>query len=246
MDPLSLLGLVMGVGAIIAGNWLEGGHLGSLLQPTALLIVIGGTVGATLLQTPVNVFFSSLKCLRWVLLPPRLNMEDSIARVVEWSNVARKEGLLGLEAIAEAEEDLFIRRGLDLLVDGSEPEMIKTIMETESYQREQHDLQSARVYEAMGGYSPTIGILGAVMGLIHVMENLSDPSKLGAGIAVAFVATIYGVGLANLVLLPVGNKIKSVAYRYNQQRELITEGIVSISQGDNPRYIEMKLQGYQT
>ena len=158
--------------------------------------------------------------------------------------VARKDGLLGLESIADLEVDHFSRKGLQLLVDGAEPEAIRSIMEVDLITQEGRDLQAAKVYEGMGGYAPTIGIIGAVMGLIHVMGNLADPSQLGSGIAVAFVATIYGVGLANLLLIPIGNKLKSVVLRQSRYREMLLEGILSIAEGENPRSIELKLQGF--
>lgn len=161
-------------------------------------------------------------------------------------HVARKEGLLGLEAVSEGEPDLFVRKGLQLLVDGSEPDAIRSILEVELYAKEHHDTQAAKVFEAGGGYAPTIGIIGAVMGLIHVMQNLSDPSKLGSGIATAFVATIYGVGAANLFLLPIASKLKSVIHGQSQYREMVIEGIISITEGENPRDIEAKLRGYLT
>jgi chemotaxis protein MotA len=182
--------------------------------------------------------------LLWVLIPPRSAAEAMIEKIMEWSNIARKEGLLGLEAIAESESDTFARKGLQLLVDGSEPEVIRRIMEVEMEAKEHHDIQAAKVYESMGGYAPTIGIIGAVMGLIHVMENLADPSKLGAGIATAFVATIYGVGLANMIFLPVANKLKSQVHARNQLNEMMVEGVISIAEGENPRSIETKLQGF--
>lgn len=244
MDILSVLGLVVGFGAIILGNMLEGGHLSSLMQFTAFMIVVGGTVGAVMLQVPLKVFVHAMKSALWVLFPPKIAAAEAIEKIVNWSNIARKEGLLGLEALVSSESDEFARKGLQLLVDGSEPDVIRTILEVDMGAQEHHDTQAAKVYEGMGGYSPTIGIIGAVMGLIHVMENLSDPSKLGSGIAVAFVATIYGVGLANLLFLPVATKMKSCIHAQTQFREMIIEGIVSISHGENPRNIETKLQGY--
>jgi chemotaxis protein MotA len=244
MDMLSVIGIILAFGAILGGNALEGGHVDSLVNGPALVIVFGGTVGAMLLQTPVNVFFHSIRVAGTVFRPPNVEVAPAIKKIVGWSAIARKEGLLGLETIAEREPDLFIRKGMQLLVDGSEPEVIRDIMEVELETREQHDIQAAKVFESMGGYSPTIGIIGAVMGLIHVMQNLADPSKLGSGIATAFVATIYGVGLANLFLLPFGNKLKSLALGRSHYREMIIEGIVSIAEGENPRYIESKLQGY--
>lgn len=244
MDILTLLGIVVAIGAVIGGNILEGGHTESLMQLTAFIIVFGGTVGAVMIQTQASIFFRSLKVVVWIVLPPKLAPNEAIEKIVSWSNIARKEGLLGLESITETEQDPFARKGLQLLVDGSEPETIRGILEVELSTKEHSDTQAAKVYEGMGGYSPTIGILGAVMGLIHVMNNLADPSKLGAGIAVAFVATIYGVGLANLFFLPMANKLKAVVHDQTQFREMVIEGIISIAEGENPRNIETKLQGY--
>lgn len=244
MDILSLIGLVLAIGAILVGQFLEGGHLSSLINGPAALIVIGGTVGAVMLQSSMGTFFHSIRVVFWVVFPPRQSKPKLIERMVSWSNIARKEGLLGLEVVAENEKDKFSQRGLQLLVDGSEPKVIRTVMEVEIGVKEHYDNQAAKVFESMGGYSPTIGILGAVMGLIHVMSNLADPSALGSGIAVAFVATIYGVGFANLFCLPVANKIKSVIHDQVQDMEMVIEGIVSIAEGENPRNIELKLQGY--
>lgn len=167
-----------------------------------------------------------------------------IQQVSNWSQVSRREGLLALDAILNELKDEFTRKGLQLLVDGAEPERLREVLEVEIGTFEQEMKLSARIWEAAGGYSPTIGILGAVMGLIQVMENLSDPSKLGAGIAVAFVATIYGVGLANLVYLPMANKLKAHVNRLIVQREMIVDGLVGIANGDNPRIIESRLRGY--
>ena len=244
MDILTLVGLAIGFAAIIGGNLLEGGHTDSLIQITALLIVVGGTVGAIMVQTPMPVFLRSLKMLIWTVIPPRVEQQAAIEKIVGWSSIARKEGLLGLESLVDSETDPFARKGLQLLVDGSEPETIRSILEVEIGAREYFDMQAAKVFEGMGGYAPTIGIIGAVMGLIHVMNNLADPSKLGPGIAVAFVATIYGVGFANLVFLPVGAKLKNLVYGQSQFREMVIEGVVSIAEGENPRNIETKLQGY--
>ena len=200
MDVLSLIGLLLAVVAILGGNLLEGGHMSSLIQLTAFVIVMGGTLGAVMVQTPIATFVRAMKISKWVIYPVKLNLEEAAEKIVHWSNIARREGLLGLEAIAEQETDVFARKGLQLLVDGSEPEVIRGILEVEINSREHQDIQAARVFDGMGGYSPTIGIIGAVMGLIHVMNNLADPSKLGGGIATAFVATIYGIGFANLLV----------------------------------------------
>lgn len=244
MDILSITGIVLSVGAILIGQQLEGGHLYTLINGPAALIVLGGTLGAGLLQSPMSVFVLALRQFQWIFIPPTMIPEEAIEKIIDWSNIARREGLLGLEAASESEDDMFARKGLQLLVDGSEPDTIRSIMETEVDSKESFELQAAKVWEAMGGYSPTIGIIGAVMGLIHVMGNLSDPSQLGSGIAVAFVATIYGIGAANLLLIPAGNKLKSIVGERTRFREMIMEGIISIAEGENPRNIEVKLQGY--
>lgn len=244
MDILTLIGLIVGFGAIIGGNLLEGGHTSSLMQLTAFLIVAGGTVGAVMVQTPIPTFLRGLKMFIWIFLPPKVEQKAAVEKIVGWSNIARKEGLLGLESLVEAETDAFARKGLQLLVDGGEPEAIRNILEVEIGVKEHFDTEAAKVYDGFGGYSPTIGIIGAVMGLIHVMNNLADPTKLGSGIAVAFVATIYGVALANLVFLPVGGKLKALIHNQTQFREMVVEGVISIAEGENPRNIETKLDGY--
>ena len=244
MDKISVLGLLLGMVAIIGGQVLEGGHVASLSQPTALLIVLGGTLGAVMLQSPYATFMRGIRMARWIWFPPVVDYLQLITQVSSWSHVSRREGLLALENVISQLSDDFIRKGLQLLVDGAEPERLREVLEVEINTYEDELKLSARIWEAAGGYSPTIGILGAVLGLIHVMENLSDPSKLGAGIAVAFVATIYGVGLANLVFLPIANKLKAHINRLIVQREMIVDGLVGIANGDNPRIIESRLQGY--
>ncbi len=244
MDKISIAGLLLGLTAVLGGQLLEGGHVGSLVQPTALLIVLGGTLGAVLLQTPFHVFRRGLKMTKWVWVPPVIEQKGMIDQILRWSQISRKEGLLVLENYLPTVKDDFTRKGLQLLVDGADPERIRELLEVEINTFEDEWRQSARIWEAAGGYSPTIGILGAVMGLIHVMENLSDPSKLGAGIAVAFVATIYGVGLANLIYLPIAGKLKYYIGRMIVTREMLIDGLVGIAQGDNPRIIEGRLRGY--
>ena len=244
MDILSILGVIVALGAILGGNILEGGHTSSLIQLTAFVIVGGGTLGAIMIQVPLATFKRSMQMASWVFKPPKQQPQEAIEKIVSWSNIARREGLLGLESISEEESDLFARKGLQLLVDGNEPEVIRGILEVDLESQEYRDTQAAKVWEGMGGYSPTIGIIGAVMGLIHVMNNLADPSLLGAGIAVAFVATIYGVGLANLFFLPIANKLKGLIHVQTRFREMLLEGVVSIAEGENPRNIETKLNGY--
>ncbi|WP_095099737.1 flagellar motor protein [Pseudomonas sp. Irchel 3A5] len=244
MDVLSLIGIILAFVAIVGGNYLEGGHLSALLNGPAALIVIGGTLAASMLQAPMSAFKRAIQIGVWILFPPRIDLAGGIDRVINWSMTARKEGLLGLESVADAEPDSYARKGLQLLVDGAEPQAIRSILEVDFMTQEHRDIQAAKVFESMGGYAPTIGIIGAVMGLIHVMGNLADPSQLGSGIAVAFVATIYGVASANLILLPVANKLKSIALRQSRYREMLLEGLLSIAEGENPRSIELKLQGF--
>jgi chemotaxis protein MotA len=244
MDVLSILGVTIGLIAIIGGNWLEGGHLGALVNLPAFLIVVGGTFGAATLQTPLPTLRLAFQHIVYVFQPPVLDFKEGVSKIVRWAMAARKEGLLGLETVADTERDLFARKGLQLLVDGSEPDSIRAVMELESDLREQRDIDAAKFYESMGGYSPTIGIIGAVLGLIHVMGNLADPSKLGPGIATAFVATIYGVSAANLFLLPVANKLRGQARIESHYREMLIEGVIAIAEGENPRAIELKLNGF--
>jgi chemotaxis protein MotA len=244
IDFLSYAGILLALAAILGGNWLEGGHVGSLVNGPAIVIVLGGTVGAILLQTPIPVFLHALSLAGQVFIPPPTELAPTIRKLVAWSEIARRDGLLGLEDASEREPDLFLRKGMQLLVDGSEPETIRTVLEVELDAQEQNDLQGARVFEGMGGYAPTVGILGAVMGLIHVMQNLADPSKLGSGIATAFVATIYGVGLANLFLLPFANKLKNLTLARSRYREMVIVGVVAIAEGENPRNIDLKLRGF--
>jgi chemotaxis protein MotA len=244
MDKISLLGLLFGILAIVLGQVLEGGHISSLVQPTAFLIVIGGTLGAVMLQSSSKSFFLGVRMVRWVFSPPRIMPADLIRQVIQWSHVARKEGLLALEAQIPSVPDPFVRRGLQLLVDGAEPDGLRDVLEVEIGAYEAQMKLAARIWEAAGGYAPTVGILGAVMGLIHVMENLSDPARLGSGIAVAFVATIYGVGSANLIFLPIAKKLLAVIQQLAIVREMYVDGLVGIANGDNPRMIESRLQGH--
>ncbi|MHC6226615.1 flagellar motor protein [Pseudomonas sp. X10] len=244
MDVLSLIGIILAFVAIIGGNFLEGGHLGALVNGPAALIVLGGTLAASLLQSPLSAFKRAMQIINWIFFPPRVDLAGGIDRVVNWSLTARKEGLLGLEGVADAEPDPYARKGLQLLVDGAEPEAIRSILEVDFLTQESRDIQAAKVFESMGGYAPTIGIIGAVMGLIHVMGNLADPAQLGDGIAVAFVATIYGVASANLILLPIASKLKAIVLRQSRYREMLLEGLLSIAEGENPRSIELKLQGF--
>lgn len=244
LDVLTLIGVTLAVGAIIGGNWLEGGHVSALLQLTAFMIVMGGTLGAVLIQTPLRDFTLALSRLSWVFLPPLYPRAALLEKTLGWSRMARRDGLLALEKELKKEKDPLAKKGLQLLVDGLEPEEIRAALEVEIDNSLTVETRAARVFEAMGGYSPTIGIIGAVLGLIHVMNNLTDPAELGSGIAVAFVATIYGVGFANLFFLPVSNKLKAIAGEQVGYNEMVVEGITMIADGDNPQVIMNRLEGY--
>lgn len=244
LDMLTILGLIFGVAAVVGGYHLEGGETGTLWEVTALLIVLGGTAGATMLQTPMTVFIRAIQLLQWVLVPPKTEGKSIIMNVVRWSHMVRREGLLGLEGFVNRENDPFVKKALQMLVDGQEPAAIQSVMEVDLIAREKTGHEAASVFESMGGYAPTIGIMGAVLGLIQVMNNLEDPAKLGSGIATAFVATIYGVGFANLLFLPIASKLRTLVTEQIQQKELLLDGIIAIAEGQNPRNIESRLSGY--
>ncbi len=244
MDFLSIAGLTLALVAILGGSIAKGSGVGALWNPAAFLIVVVGTVAAALLQAQIKVFIHGMQMLPWLFKAPGIDTEAAIEKLVNLSQIARKEGLLGLETLAEQETDPFSSKGLQLLVDGTEAEAIRNILEVDLGVKEQFDLAGAKIFESMGIYAPTLGIIGAVMGLMAVMQNLNDPEKLGPGIAAAFVATIYGIGAANLFFLPVSNKLKTAVHGQTAYREMIIDGITAIAEGENPRNIESKLRGY--
>jgi chemotaxis protein MotA len=243
-DLLSVVGLILAIAALLVGAVLKGAGLNALWSSAAFVIVVMGTLASILIQTPWQVMVHAMTIVRWIVRPPRLQGEETLKHFMDWSVVARKQGLLGLEPIISEVTDEFLRKGLQMLVDGSEPEEIRGVLEVELDIRETVDLRAAKVFEGMGIYAPTLGIIGAVLGLMAVMQNLADPSKLGHGIAAAFTATIYGIGLANLFFLPMANKLKTIIQAQSQNRAMIIEGLIGIAQGENPRNIETKLQGY--
>ena len=244
MDMLAIVGAVIAFGTILAGNSLEGGQLMALLDGPAALIVIGGTLGAVILQTPRNRLIRALRIVKWVFQPPPERFESDIAKVAVWSRLARREGLLGLENIANQTKDPFSKKGLELVIDGADPDTIRRLLETDSDSRAEFDLSAAAVFKSMGGYAPTIGILGAVIGLIQVLGHLSDPDQLGTGIATAFVATIYGVGFANLLFLPIAERLRSLVLQVANADNLLIEGLIAIVQGEHPKAIELRLQSF--
>lgn len=245
MDWASVAGLALALAGILTGQLLEGGSISSLIQPAAGAVVVVGTCGAVLLQSGMPVFVRGVKMLRWVFSPPPDTSAADSMEIMAWSATARREGLLSLERILTSVQDQFVATALRLMVDGLDPVKMREILDIEISSYERGERQAAKIWEAAGGYAPTIGILGAVLGLIHVMENLADPTKLGSGIAVAFVATIYGVGLANLVFLPIANKLKTIISREVARREMLAEVFSGIASGDNPRVIQERLSAYR-
>ncbi len=244
MDRISTIGTILGFVVIIVGTILKGSTVSALWNPAAFVIVFLGTLAALLVQNQGKVIRHALSMMKMIYKTPQYLPHDLISRIIGWSEITRRQGLLGLEPQIDAESDPFISKGLQLLVDGGEPETIRSVLEVDLDTREAIDLAGAKVYENAGIYSPTLGIIGAVMGLMAVMQNLSDPSKLGHGIAAAFVATIYGVALANMFMLPMSARLKALVGKQSRMREILIEGLVSIAQGDNPRQIEARLQGY--
>ena len=244
MDWNSLIGLAVAILGIIFGQAIEGGHIGSLVQPAAFIIVLCGTFGAVILQTSPKHFAAGIKMLSQVFTMQADDRQALAHRINGWSTYARKEGLFMLESYMQKESDPFIKKGLQLMIDGTPPEKIREIVAIDMHFHEIDLRNSAKIWSAAGGYAPTVGILGAVLGLIHVMENLSDPSKLGSGIAVAFVATIYGVALANLVFLPIANKLKNIIQFEMMRREMLLNAWVSIAKGDHPNVVAERLLSY--
>jgi chemotaxis protein MotA len=244
VDWGSLIGVVLAIGGLLVGQVLEGGKLGSLVQPAAFIIVIVGTIGAVILQSGLKNFVRGLKMAGSVFRPKPDNYQSLIRDVTAWSVIARREGLLSLERVIEGVRDPFTQHGLRLIVDGVDPGKVREVLDLEISAYETQQRLAIKIWESAGGYAPTIGILGAVIGLIHVMENLSDPSRLGSGIAVAFVATIYGVGFANLVLLPISNKLKAMVARDVFKHEMLADAFAGIAAGENPRLIEERMNIY--
>ncbi len=245
MDKLSIAGLIVAILAVYTGFALDGGHLSALFELPAFIIVFGGTLGAVMLQSSMMQFTHAISLLKWVFSPPIYDIETGINDIVSWATKARESGYLALEDTALEIEDTYTQKGLNLLVDGVELENLQQALELDLDIYREHSLRSANVYEAMGGYSPTIGILGAVLGLIHAMSNLTEPDLLGQGIATAFIATIYGVGFANLFYLPIANKLRTIIHQQTMYREMVCEGLISIANGENPHAIENKLSAFR-
>ena len=244
MDLATIVGLIIAFVAIIGGNALEGGHLSSILQPTAALIVFGGTIGAVAIQFPGHALRQTVRDIKLAFRPRQRGTAETVAQLVRLAGKARREGLVALEGDAAKISDPFLRNALELAVDGTDMSTITHILEGEIQSEEEQAETPVKVLEAAGGYAPTVGILGAVLGLIHVMENLSDPSRLGGGIAVAFVATVYGVGSANILFLPLAGKLKARARERVLDMELVLTAVSAIVAGESPRVVERKLSVY--
>lgn len=244
MDVTTIAGIVVAVGLILLGQALEGGHVGSLLQATAALIVFGGTFGAVLVAFPRRDVGRALSQLKLVFTERKVDLGALSRELVDYAGVARRDGVLALEGKLPGIPDPFLRRALQLVVDGVDASVTRSTLEAAVDADFEEHAVGAKVWEAAGGFAPTVGILGAVLGLIHVMENLSDPSKLGGGIAVAFVATVYGVGSANVLFLPFANKMKRKLAAERDRKTLVTEGVLAIQEGINPRVLEEKLRAY--
>ena len=241
MDWASVAGVVLALAGLFIGHSLDGGKLASLVQPAAFAIVVIGTFGAVLLQTEAPTFMRGMRMLRWVFRPPPSQRAVLARDIARWSMTARRDGLLSLEQAMAATPDKFVKKGLRLMIDGIDPVKLRGLLDTEVTAYEFGQRQAVKIWESAAGYSPTIGILGAVLGLIHVMENLTDPSKLGAGIAVAFVSTVYGVGLANLFFYPVANKLKAIVAETVTQYEILTDVFFDIASGDHSRVIDERV-----
>ncbi len=244
MDPGILIGVAVALGAVLVGNALEGGHMGSLVGGPAALIVLGGTIGAVIVQFPLKLCGQAVKAAKGLFKAPQHHPAKLVDEIVEFAQKARKDGVLGLEKVAGSASHPFLTKGLLMAVDGSDSNAIRNTLETVISQEEAHAENCAKVYEAAGGYCPTVGIIGAVLGLIHVMSNLADINAVGTGIAAAFVATIYGVAAANIVFLPLAGRIKMRHHEETQVMELMLTGVLAIQEGLNPKLVRERLSAY--
>ena len=244
MDKASIGGVFLAIAGIVAGLLIEGGNLGQILQPTAALIVFGGTMGAVLLQFPLTTVVAAFRSMAHVFTAPRKHNVDLIRLLVAFANKARRNGVVSLDADLQTIQDPFLKQSLMLAVDGTEPNDLRKIMRVSLDSTTESEERLPAVFESAGGFSPTIGILGAVLGLIQVMQHLDNIQEVGRGIAVAFVATIYGVGIANLFFLPFAGKMRIRIHDEHQRREMMLEGVISILEGMNPRMLEVKLAGF--
>jgi len=244
VDKASVGGVFLAIAGIVAGLLIEGGNLGQILQPTAALIVFGGTMGAVLLQFPLTTVVAAFRSLAHVFAAPRRQNEQLLRMLIAFANKARRNGVVSLDADLQSIQDPYLKQAVMLAVDGTEPTELRNIMRVSLDSTAESEERLPAVFESAGGFSPTIGILGAVLGLIQVMQHLDNIQEVGRGIAVAFVATIYGVGIANLFFLPFAGKMRIRIQDEHQRREMMLEGVISILEGMNPRMLEVKLSGF--
>lgn len=244
MDKGTIGGLLLALAGIVGGLTLEGGNINQILQPTAAMIVLGGTLGAVLVSYPLPIVLASFKRLSAVFFERERNLESLITEVVGYAMKARREGIVSLDGALPGIENPFLKKSLMLAIDGTDPKELRKMMELEMENQAEHEEKLPQVFESAGGFSPTIGIIGAVLGLIQVMQHLDNIAEVGKGIAVAFVATVYGVGMANIFFLPSGGKLRIRMREEQTAREMILEGVVAILEGLNPRMVETKLRGY--
>lgn len=245
MDKSTVMGLLLAIGGILVGLLIEGGRVAQVLQPTAFMIVFGGTFGAVMVQFPLRTVFNAFKQLSQVFLDRTSDSQKVVKQLVQYAQQARREGIVSLDKELDKIQDPFLKKALTLAVDGTEPEQLRKIIELDLENQAEHSEKIAQVFESAGGFAPTIGIIGAILGLIQVMQHLQNIDEVGRGIAVAFVATIYGVGSANLMFLPWAGKLKIKSREEEILREMALEGVISILEGMNPRMLETKLLGYQ-
>lgn len=244
MDFIALLGLIIGVGAVIVGNIVEGGTTAHLVQAAAAIIVFGGTFGAVILSFPFKDIITAFISLKFIFLNRKINFNETIETILDLLVIARKRGLLALQEELDRIDDPFLKRGITYVIDGISPNIIRESLTQEIYAYEEIMRKGAKVYDSAGGYAPTIGIIGAILGLIHVLKNVADPSRIGVGIATAFVATIYGVGSANLIFIPLAKRIVNKLEEEILLMELMIEGILGIEAGMNPYFLRVKLESF--
>jgi chemotaxis protein MotA len=244
VDIGSILGILLAIAGIVLGLLIEGGKIGQVLQPTAAMIVLGGTIGAVMLQFPLSIVATSFLRLFRLFIYQAPTGEATVRMLVSFANKARRSGIVSLDQELPSIQDPFLKQALMLAVDGTEPSELRKIMELKIQNQVDAEDKIPAVFEAAGGFSPTIGIIGAVLGLIQVMQHLDHIEEVGRGIAVAFVATIYGVGAANVILLPAAGKLRLRIRDEQALKEMTLEGVVSILEGMNPHMIEVKLGSY--
>ncbi len=242
MDYASILGSILGLAGIIGGQLLEGGHIGQILQGTAAIIVVGGTMGAMFLAYPMQDIKKAISLIPSIYKNVDQDVRPVIDEIIKIATIARKEGVLAVEGQRDSIVNPLFKKVIKFVIDGFEPNTVREIIDTEIQLEYEDEENAAKVFEGAGGFAPTIGIIGAVLGLIHVMSMLNDPSKIGDGIAVAFVATVYGVGLSNLILIPWGTKLKRKAQQKMLAKEVIKLGVVGIQEGLNPHFLREKLE----